>query len=88
MAMMVTPGAVATTDSVILENIYKLNQEPYEAARQIDKLDLTVRSVAANRHEVAGETFPTVELAGEHVRKLLAIARKIKAQEAKNEGAQ
>jgi len=88
MAMIVTPGAVATTDSVILENIYKLKQDPYEAAKQIDKLDLTTRTVAANRHEVAGETFPTVELAGEHVRKLLAISRQIKAKEAKNEGAQ
>jgi hypothetical protein len=76
MAMQIT-----TTDSVVTENIYKLKREPQEAARDIDNLDLTIKPYGANKHEVAGEVFPNVELAGEYVRKLRAIARKLKADE-------
>lgn len=66
-----------TTDSVITENIYKLKRTPNELARNIDKLDLKIKSIKANQHEVAGETFPTVEQAGDFVRKLRHIAAKL-----------
>lgn len=66
-----------TSRSVLEDNnIYALKREPHEAAKEIDKLDLTIRSKGANKHEVAGELFRTVEEAGEYVRKLRWIAAK------------
>lgn len=76
MSMMTTP--VATTDSVITENIYAIKREPLEAAKMIDKLDLKIVTRGSNRHEVAGETFHTREQAGEYVRKLRRLAETLK----------
>ena len=72
---------VMTTESVLTENIYKLKRDPVEAAKMIDKLDLTIRSKGANKHEVAGELFQTLELAGDYVRRLRHLARQHKSSD-------
>ena len=65
-----------TTDNFnAQEDPYKLKRDPSETAKEIDKLDLKIRNMGANKHEVAGETFRTQEQAGEFVRKLRQIAK-------------